>query len=286
MTSLKNYLTISASTFHSENSAGASEEANSTSSENEYSGFEKKSLSSRSSVNMQVMTSLNDNGKNTKSLKRHPLIRKMFLRFDSTLPSSALVERWYNAPVYCFTSISIAGPEIASRCIEAFDLNIKQNVRLEFAQEQVVWWNGNSSTKIVFFSHVVTSTSIVMGKASLIMVVLVAMLCANQAHAQGWQEMLVSQVVKQVISLWSKDRINLFGQKCTYKQSPSFSGIRLKWKNTLRCPGRLGSVKGYCKISSRRKGKACAIKNFTQNVINARLMTVKQIQTWLAQKKG
>ncbi|KAF2364534.1 hypothetical protein FHG87_004712 [Trinorchestia longiramus] len=59
MTSLKNDLTISATIFQSASSAHASEEANSTSSVDEYFGFEKKSSFSESSTDMQVMTYLN-----------------------------------------------------------------------------------------------------------------------------------------------------------------------------------------------------------------------------------
>ncbi|KAF2350690.1 Anti-lipopolysaccharide factor/Scygonadin [Trinorchestia longiramus] len=135
-----------------------------------------------------------------------------------------------------------------------------------------------------YFSHVVTSTSVIMGKASLVVVVLVAMLCANQAHAQGW-EALVPQVVGKLISLWRSGSVELFGQECSYSQRPSFSRWRLKWKNYFQCPG-LGDVRGYCKTSSRSKGINCAVTDFVKQAINKRLMTAKQAATWLGQKSG
>ncbi|KAF2354682.1 Anti-lipopolysaccharide factor/Scygonadin [Trinorchestia longiramus] len=138
--------------------------------------------------------------------------------------------------------------------------------------------------KLHCFSNVVTSTSIVMGKASLVVVVLVAMLCANQAHAQGW-EALLPKVVGKLISLWRSGSVELFGQKCTYSQRPTINSWKLKWKNYFQCPG-LGNVRGYCKTSSRSKGINCATKDYVQRAINAGLMTAKQAETWLGQQSG
>ena len=94
VTLLKNDFINSASLFHSPlRNTSPTKEA--SSSEDEYFGFE-KSPASESTVEMQVMTYLNDSEKSIISLKRHPLILKMFRRYNTTLPSSAPVERLFS----------------------------------------------------------------------------------------------------------------------------------------------------------------------------------------------
>ena len=59
----------------------------------EYFGFEKKSSTTNASTEMQVLKYFDDNDKSIQSLKRHPIIFRMFLRYNTALPSSTLVER-------------------------------------------------------------------------------------------------------------------------------------------------------------------------------------------------
>ena len=94
ITSLKKDFISSASSFHSPlRNTSPTKEA--SSSEDEYFGFE-KSPTGESTVEMQVMTYPNDSEKSIISLKRHPLILKMFRRYNTMLPSSAPVERLFS----------------------------------------------------------------------------------------------------------------------------------------------------------------------------------------------
>ena len=79
MTILKNDFRISAMSFQSK-SFQNTEEASSSEEDAYDFGFEKKSTTTETSVEMQVMTYLNDSDKSIDSLQRHPLILKMFLR--------------------------------------------------------------------------------------------------------------------------------------------------------------------------------------------------------------
>ena len=62
----------------------------------------KTDAASDPSTEMQVLKYLDDNDKSIQSLKRHSIIFRMFLRYNTALPSSAPVER-----LFYFTGLTL-----------------------------------------------------------------------------------------------------------------------------------------------------------------------------------
>ena len=58
-----------------------------------YFEFEKKSSTTNASTEMQELKYFDDNDKSIQSLKRHPIIFRMFLRYNTALPYSTPVDR-------------------------------------------------------------------------------------------------------------------------------------------------------------------------------------------------
>ncbi|KAF2356688.1 Anti-lipopolysaccharide factor/Scygonadin [Trinorchestia longiramus] len=123
-----------------------------------------------------------------------------------------------------------------------------------------------------------------MSKASLLVVVVVAMLCADQAYAQGWQALLPG-LISQLTSLWSRGKLQFLDSECSYRQRPTIYRWQLYYKANFVCPG-IGNIRGYCKTRSRSKAINCAIEDFLKQAISAGIVTEEKAATWLGQQGG
>ncbi|KAF2356687.1 Anti-lipopolysaccharide factor/Scygonadin [Trinorchestia longiramus] len=120
-----------------------------------------------------------------------------------------------------------------------------------------------------------------MGKTSVVAVLLVAALCAQQPQAQNLAD-LIPLLVSKISTLWDSGEHEFLGSTCDFTTRPTIYSWELYYLGRFWCP-EIGNVVGKSKTRSRSSVLNKAIEDFLRKAIDKGLVTEEQAATWLGQ---
>ncbi|KAF2362569.1 Anti-lipopolysaccharide factor/Scygonadin [Trinorchestia longiramus] len=138
----------------------------------------------------------------------------------------------------------------------------------------------NHCVKLQLPSQVVTlATILAMGKTSLMVVMVVMVLCAQQANAQDFRD-LIPAISQQIAALWQNRDFHFLGTTCRYDQQPRIKRWQLYYRGRLTCPGYPG-IQGRGDTRSRSGVMLKTIEDFLRKASAAGRVSEEEVRIWL-----